>query len=393
MRKYFTSAALFDSGDMMRAALGTAIVMGLAEGKTGCPPTTAHFLVGNGCSFTCGYCGVRDSRLARIDWLEFPDDRIFNSPFNGFRRVCLQLTSGSIDEAIGLIPRFRLPVSVSLRTSDKRDIERIFAAGAERVCLPLDACSEKTGRASGRPDFDETLKLLKDASQEYPGRISTHLIIGLGETEKEAIDLLQKMHVHGIRVGLFAFTPVKGTALESRPRPYIGAYRRIQIAKYLVERDDYGIETGFRFNRRGQVVGLPEVADGTVFETSGCPGCNRPYFDSPAGRPYNFPNPPGSEEIKNANADAHIYEGTSIYKAEKLIKIRMEYSNVIKSISITGDFFVYPEDALQDIERALEGTALELGSLRNAIEKSIRGIDILGFDADSLVKAIMEAKA
>ena len=40
------------------------------------------------------------------------------------------------------------------------------------------------------------------------------------------------------------------------------------------------------------------IRGGVPFVTSGCPSCNRPFYnESPSGPLYNFPCPPKKEEI------------------------------------------------------------------------------------------------
>ena len=49
----------------------------------------------------------------------------------------------------------------------------------------------------------------------------------------------------------------------------------------------------------------------------------------------------------------------NIYKSKKLVKISLEYdedSKIINSITITGDFFLYPEETLDELEVNLIGT-------------------------------------
>jgi len=61
------------------------------------------------------------------------------------------------------------------------------------------------------------------------------------------------------------------------------------------------------FDASGRIIdfGLPrgelvEIAStGEPFMTSGCPGCNRPYYNErPSGPLYNYPFRPGEEDIK-----------------------------------------------------------------------------------------------
>jgi lipoate---protein ligase len=82
----------------------------------------------------------------------------------------------------------------------------------------------------------------------------------------------------------------------------------------------------------------------------------------------------------------------NIYKSEKLIKILLEYeeyTKIINSIKITGDFFLYPEESLDELEANLIGTKLEKDAIKQKIEKSLNYSEAFGFDSKSMTDAIL----
>jgi biotin synthase len=140
------------------------------------------------------------------------------------------------------------------------------------------------------------------------------LIIGLGETEKEAAFLMQKCVDLGILSALFAFTPVIGTALASCSQPPVGVYRRVQIVRYLVVKglarademsfDGNGRIVDFGVSRT-MIVNI--VESGEPFLTSGCPNCNRPFYNEKPGGPiYNYPRSLRPEELAAIKSDLNI---------------------------------------------------------------------------------------
>jgi lipoate---protein ligase len=87
-----------------------------------------------------------------------------------------------------------------------------------------------------------------------------------------------------------------------------------------------------------------------------------------------------------------MIEAHNTYKAKKLIKVSLEYddpSKVIHSITITGDFFLYPEETLDQLEDNLVGTRLDREAVRETIEKSLKQSEAFGFDSVSLTDAIL----
>jgi lipoate---protein ligase len=82
----------------------------------------------------------------------------------------------------------------------------------------------------------------------------------------------------------------------------------------------------------------------------------------------------------------------NIYKSKKLIKVSLEYdedSKIINSITITGDFFLYPEETLDELEVSLIGTKLGKDDIKQKIEKCLNGSEAFGFDSESLTDAIL----
>jgi lipoate-protein ligase A len=86
----------------------------------------------------------------------------------------------------------------------------------------------------------------------------------------------------------------------------------------------------------------------------------------------------------------------SVYKIPngKLLKVFLDYNKntkLITNISITGDFFAYPEEAIEFIENELKNTLLERNSLLNKINKIINENDIefIGLNAEGLTQGIL----
>ena len=86
----------------------------------------------------------------------------------------------------------------------------------------------------------------------------------------------------------------------------------------------------------------------------------------------------------------------SVYKIPdgKLLKISLDYNDKNKKILgllITGDFFVYPEEAIEILEKKLIDTTLNEKILKDKINNVIREnkIEFIGLNAEGLVIGIM----
>ncbi len=92
-------------------------------------------------------------------------------------------------------------------------------------------------------------------------------------------------------------------------------------------------------------------------------------------------------------------QSRSVYKVPKgkLLKIYLKYdekSNLIDEINITGDFFAYPEEAIESMEDKLKDTLLEKEILFKKIDSIIRteNIQFIGVDVKGLTKGILMCK-
>jgi len=86
----------------------------------------------------------------------------------------------------------------------------------------------------------------------------------------------------------------------------------------------------------------------------------------------------------------------SVYKVPngKLLKINLEYDstdNKIIRIFIMGDFFAYPEEAIEILENKLKNTELSKDILKNKISKLIKenNIEFIGLNSQGLTDGIM----
>ncbi len=283
---------------ILRASYGTLGLIGKVRLRH--PQKTAYFLLDGRCVFDCSFCShARSSKapsrfLSRITWEEVDVEsavKVDEDP--NVKRVCFQVVSypGYREDLLGVLKLFRRkPVSVSVRAVDLDEIRGYFDAGADRVGLALDAATEELYRVHRGGSLKAQLDLMERASKEFPGRITTHLIVGLGETERDLVRTMKWMKERGIEVALFAFTPIKGTKLENLKRPPLSVYRRVQMARFLIFEKGIDPER-FVFDESGKIVdfGVKIEEDfKRAFLTSGCPDCTRPFYnESPSQELYN----------------------------------------------------------------------------------------------------------
>ncbi|MEM3703844.1 MAG: radical SAM protein [Candidatus Bathyarchaeia archaeon] len=316
--------------EKVRVSLGSAIVLRLLNGRLDAKPTTAYLMTyrRGKCLANCGFCPqARKSRgrtdmLSRVSWPAFSTAQVLERledavKSRSIRRVCMQALNypevhahlQALSEAIS--NRVSVPISISCQPVNPENIKRLAETGVERIGIPLDAATEEIfdkvkGASAGGPyDMKRQLTLLKEAVKVFgKGKVSTHLIVGLGESEKEMVNMIQRCVDMGVLPALFAFTPIAGTTLENRRQPPIPQYRRVQLARHLIFHgisraefmsfDNEGCITSFGVNHK---ILMQIIKSGEPFRTSGCPDCNRPYYnEKPSGPIYNYPKPLSIEE-------------------------------------------------------------------------------------------------
>jgi biotin synthase-related radical SAM superfamily protein len=330
--------------DRVRVSVGTASVLGLLRYRLGVPPTTAYLMTytEGSCQANCGFCAqARDNhadrdQLSRVVWPVYPLGRVmegFREPAQDvLERICVQVINypGFLDDTVDLVrllwDETRLPVSVDTCPVGEGPLHRLREAGAEMVSIPLDGATprifdEVKGRgAKGPYRWERHMEALEAAVEVFgAGNVGSNLIVGLGETEREATELIQTLHDMKVRTVLFAFTPLKGTRLEDLPQPPIESYRRIQAARHLIVNGLSSLEE-MTFDGEDRITGYGTVdleealGDGSAFMTTGCPGCNRPFYNErPSGPLYNYPRPLTREEAGNILEGLTGRRDSSIY--------------------------------------------------------------------------------
>ena len=87
--------------------------------------------------------------------------------------------------------------------------------------------------------------------------------------------------------------------------------------------------------------------------------------------------------------------GESSYKASKgLIRVKIQLDNdKIKSITISGDLFMYPEDELWNLEDTLVGTRAKRETILSKIKQFYEKRNILtpGVNPEDFTEAVMRS--
>ncbi|MBN1658796.1 MAG: radical SAM protein [Anaerolineae bacterium] len=304
------------------------------------------------CTGRCAYCGLNsvrdvagaeaDRTFIRVRWPTYAvSDIIARLKEDGgqLQRVCVGMITHprAFDDMNAIIHRFHTetarPVSALISPTVIRDPRRLVEsreAGADIATVAIDAATpeifERTrGREVRGPHrWEQFWEMLAGAAEIFGrGHVGVHLIVGLGETEQEMVATAQRAHDVGATTHLFSFFPEAGTSLQDLRQPSYGQYRRVQLARYIIDRD-LGRCEAMAFDGAGRIVdyGVAEevleecIRFGEPFMTSGCPGsngrtaCNRPFGNERPGRPIrNYAFEPDVEDVALIRYQLRDYDG------------------------------------------------------------------------------------
>jgi len=310
-----------------------------------------------GCVAKCAYCGLQRARqiddpwsersFIRVDWPIVSLDKIIegmaSESCTHIERVCVSMvTNGRArKDTLDIVRRLKRMTDtisglISPTVIDKEWLYDLKRAGADKIGVAVDAATPELfekyrGKGVRGPHWWEKYWQTVEDSVDVFGRfeVGIHLIVGLGETEREIIDTIQKAYDMGALTHLFSFFAEEGSLMQDHLQPPIGQYRRVQLARYLINKGMDRVEE-MTFDREGRVTNfgvseatLDEVANsGLSFMTSGCDGknmenaCNRPFsnctpYQAYVGELRNYPFTPIEEDLQIIRKQLWDYSDTS----------------------------------------------------------------------------------
>jgi lipoyl synthase len=341
-----------ESPTHVRLSLAAAMTLGFTPGwfyrnaRLGCINLLLTY--DSGCRANCAFCGlaaeknqdITAGRFIRVPWKTFHlddvIDRIRTAP-DYVGRVCVSMIThprckADVLTVCGRVHR-ETGKSVSLLIAptllDRDDLCAMKEAGADRIGVAIDAATpEIFSRLRGKPvhgphRWEKYWEIYRQSLEVFgPGMAGVHLICGLGETEQELAHTISHARELGGFTHLFSFFPERGSLMQDHTPPLMGTYRRIQLARWLVDTDRTR-SNRMVFDDMGHIrdFGVPEheiehaLIHGEAFQTSGCPGpdgkvaCNRPFGnEKPGPHIRNFPFPPDEEDLKNIRRELSQYD-------------------------------------------------------------------------------------
>jgi lipoyl synthase len=293
-----------------------------------------------GCHANCAYCGLArerpgaydDKSFIRVDWPSYPTDRIVEQMAKHEKRMgrfCISqvVHPRTHEDTLEIVHRYnertRTPISVLCAPPvlNRARLQEYKDAGVDMIGVGLDAVTERTferrrGRAvQGGLRWKKYWEVIDLAREIFgPWKVNCHVVVGLGDTDREYLEFVDGVTRREILAYLFCFYPEPDSAMAKARRPSLFRWRRIQLLKHLLEagkislRDvDYGSRGGVMRARIARDVLDDAIAEGVAFMTNGCPdertglvSCTRPFGSYRPSEPFrDYPFAPTAQDQRD----------------------------------------------------------------------------------------------
>lgn len=220
--------------------------------------TATFMILGNICTRSCGFCGVKTGRPETVDWEE-PEKvarsiklmKIKHAVITSVDRDDLK-DGGSIiwAETINAIRRANPETTLETLIPDfqgnKTNIDRILTVSPEVISHNLETVRRLTREVRIQAKYDRSLEVLKYMKDQGQRRTKSGIMLGLGETEEEVLETMQDLanaKVDVLTIGQY-LQPSK------KHLPVIEFITPEQFIKYK----EIGMTMGFKYVESGALV-------------------------------------------------------------------------------------------------------------------------------------------
>ncbi|NCT17370.1 MAG: lipoyl synthase [Flavobacteriaceae bacterium CG_4_8_14_3_um_filter_34_10] len=220
--------------------------------------TATFMILGNVCTRSCGFCGVKTGRPDTIDWDE-PDKVARSIKLMNIKHAVITSVDrddlkdmGSIAwaETIKAIRRMNPETTLETLIPDfqgvERNIDRIIEVHPEVVSHNMETVKRLTREVRIQAKYERSLGVLKYLKDQGMQRTKSGIMLGLGETETEVVQTLEDLR----NVGLDIVTIGQYLQPSKRHLPVKEFIFPEQFQKY----EKIGLEMGFRHVESGALV-------------------------------------------------------------------------------------------------------------------------------------------
>jgi lipoic acid synthetase len=220
--------------------------------------TATFMILGNTCTRSCGFCGVKTGRPDTVDWAE-PEKVARSIKLMGIKHGVITSVDrddlkdmGSIiwKETVAAIRRMNPKTTLETLIPDfqgnTRNIDRIVEANPEVVSHNMETVRRLTREVRIQAKYDTSLEVLRYLKQQGIKRTKSGIMLGLGELEEEVIETMKDLrdnNVDIVTIGQYLQPSKKHLPVKEFITPE-------QFKKY----ETIGLEMGFRHVESGALV-------------------------------------------------------------------------------------------------------------------------------------------
>ena len=254
-QKYTQLRSLVDKYDLHTICTsGSCPNMGECWGEG----TATFMILGNICTRSCGFCGVKTGRPESVDWEE-PEKVARSIQIMGIKHAVITSVDrddlqdmGSIiwEETVGAIRRLNPSTTLETLIPDfqgiTRHLDRIVRANPEVVSHNMETVKRLTRAVRIQAKYEKSLEVLAYLKKAGINRTKSGIMLGLGEREEEVIETLKDLRnvqVDVLTIGQY-LQPSKNHL------PVTEFITPEQFKKY----ETIGLEMGFRHVESGALV-------------------------------------------------------------------------------------------------------------------------------------------
>ena len=174
--------------------------------------TATFMILGNICTRSCGFCGVKTGRPGNVDWEE-PEKvarsikimKIKHAVITSVDRDDLKdmgsiIWSETIQAIRRLNPETTLETLIPDFQGNQRNINRIVEAAPEVVSHNVETVRRLTREVRIQAKYDQSLKVLRYLKEMGVNRTKSGIMLGLGETEEEVFETLHDLRKSGVDI-------------------------------------------------------------------------------------------------------------------------------------------------------------------------------------------------
>ena len=220
--------------------------------------TATFMILGNICTRSCGFCGVKTGRPESLDWEE-PEKVARSIKLMNIKHAVLTSVDrddlkdmGSIiwAETVRAVRRMNPNTTMETLIPDfqgvERNLNRILDVAPEIISHNMETVRRLTREVRIQAKYDRNLGVLRYLKENGANRTKSGIMLGLGEKEEEVIETLHDLKeakVDIVTIGQYLQPSKKHLPVKQFVTPE-------QFAKYK----EIGLELGFRHIESGALV-------------------------------------------------------------------------------------------------------------------------------------------